>query len=158
MSSPRVSASRPVGVAHEWHDVTVTGPYRAFAASRAYRRTHRPHRSCWPCWRVRALTTAALMTGALVSGCAVGPDFVQPAPPAVTGYAKGRMPTTTASANAAGGGAQRLIAGRDVPGEWWRLFRSAAVKSLVEQALKNNPDLQAAQAALRVAVHNTEAQ
>jgi len=100
----------------------------------------------------------ALTTAALMSGCAVGPDFVQPAPPPVSGYTKGRMPTTTASANATGGGTQRLIAGRDVPGEWWRLFRSAAVKSLVEQALKNNPDLQAAQAALRVAVHNTEAQ
>src|SRR5262249_57184108 len=100
-----------------------------------------PHRSCLPCRPVLALMTAALM-----SGCAVGPDFFPPAPPPVSGYTKGRMPAATASANVAGGGVQRLIAGRDVPGEWWRLFRSAAVESLGEQALTNNADLPGAQA------------
>ncbi len=95
---------------------------------------------------------------ALLSGCAVGPDFMRPADPPVTGYTPGRMPTRTVSAGVAGGGAQRLILGRDIPGEWWALFRSRPLKSLVEQSLKNNPDLQAAQAALRVARHNTAAQ
>src|SRR5262249_5912143 len=109
MSSPRVSASRPAGVAHEWHDVTVTGPYRASAASCAHLRTQGPHRSCLP-WR----PVLALMTAALMSGCAVGPDFFPPAPPPVSGYTKGPMPAATASANVAGGGVQRLIAGRDV--------------------------------------------
>src|SRR5262249_32917990 len=112
MSSPRVSASRPAGVAHEWHDVTVTGPYRASAAPSPHPGPRGPPLSCLP-WRL----VPALMPAALTSGCAVGPDFFPPAPPPVSGYTKGPMPAATASANVAGGGVQRLIAGRDVPGE-----------------------------------------
>jgi NodT family efflux transporter outer membrane factor (OMF) lipoprotein len=100
----------------------------------------------------------ALIALALLSGCAVGPDFVPAADPPVTGYTPGRMQTRTVAAGVPGGASQRLILGRDVPGEWWALFHSRALKSLVEQSLRNNPDLQAAQAALRVAAYNTAAQ
>ena len=93
----------------------------------------------------------------LLAGCAVGPEFVPPPAPDVSGYERGGTPTTTASANVAGGAAQRLISGRDIPGEWWRLFGSPPLKSLMEDALRNNPDLQAAQAALRVARENAAA-
>src|SRR5262249_4157342 len=74
----------------------------------------------------------------LLAGCAVGPDFVPPPAPDVSGYERGGTPTTTASANVAGGAAQRLISGRDIPGEWWRLFGSPPLKSLMEDALRNN--------------------
>jgi NodT family efflux transporter outer membrane factor (OMF) lipoprotein len=39
----------------------------------------------------------------------------------------------------------------DIPGQWWTLFESPVLESLVEQALKGNPDVSAAQAALRQA-------
>jgi NodT family efflux transporter outer membrane factor (OMF) lipoprotein len=39
----------------------------------------------------------------------------------------------------------------DIPGEWWTLFQSAKLTRLVDQALKANPDIGAAQAALRQA-------
>jgi len=91
----------------------------------------------------------------LLSGCAVGPDFERPEAPPVSGYTVGRLPPSTA---AAGGEAQRFHSGRDVPGEWWSLFRSEALKALIAEALANNPDLQAAQAALRIARENTAAQ
>ncbi len=46
----------------------------------------------------------------------------------------------------------------DIPGEWWTLFHSPALNTLVERALKNNPDLKAARAALTVAHENVLAQ
>ncbi|MGO8915925.1 MAG: efflux transporter outer membrane subunit [Stellaceae bacterium] len=95
---------------------------------------------------------------ALVAGCAVGPDFKRPAAPAVTGYAREPLSAETASADVAGGAAQRFVEGLDIPGQWWALFHSEPLSALVEQALKANPDLQAAQAALRVAQENVAAQ
>ena len=44
-------------------------------------------------------------------------------------------PKQTASAAVAGGATQRLARGRDIPGEWWIVFRSRALRSLIEQAL-----------------------
>src|SRR5882757_332193 len=79
-------------------------------------------------WATRFL---AIFAVALGSGCAVGPDFMRPSAPDVSGYERGRSPATTASANVAGGEAQRLVSGRDIPGEWWRLFRSQPLKTLI---------------------------
>jgi NodT family efflux transporter outer membrane factor (OMF) lipoprotein len=94
----------------------------------------------------------------LAAGCAVGPDFVKPAPPKVSGYTAEPLPASTDSANVAGGEAQHFAEGSDIAADWWTLFHSKAVSALVEQALANNPDLKAAQAALKVAHQNTEAQ
>src|SRR5712691_10777169 len=94
----------------------------------------------------------------LLTGCAVGPNFVTPLPPDVAGYTPEPLGRTTASANAPTGGAQRFGQARDLPGEWWTLFHSRALNTLVEKALAANPDLQAAQAALRVAKENVYAQ
>jgi hypothetical protein len=46
------------------------------------------------------------------------------------------------------------VQGLDIPGQWWTLFHSEALNSLIEQALKNNPTLPAAQAALSQAWEN----
>ena len=54
-------------------------------------------------------------------------------------------------AEAPGGNAQHFVAGMDIPGQWWTLFQSPKLNQLVEQALKANPDVGAAQAALRQA-------
>ena len=91
-------------------------------------------------------------------GCAVGPDFEQPAAPDVTGYTPQPLAEQTSSADVKGGEAQRFVQGLDIPGQWWTLFRSEALNSLVEQALKNNPTLPAAEAALRQAWENVYAQ
>src|SRR5262245_47945384 len=96
-----------------------------------------------------------LCTALLMSSCAVGPDFERPEAPPVNGYTVGRLPASTAAAD---GQTQRFHQGRDIPGEWWSLFRSKALQALVEEGLRNNPDLEAAQAALRIARENTAAQ
>jgi NodT family efflux transporter outer membrane factor (OMF) lipoprotein len=97
------------------------------------------------------------MVVALVCACAMGPDFVPPAPPDDAGYTPGHALTRTVSSHIPGGQAQRFAKGRDIPGDWWRLFGSWPLKTLIERALKNNPDLAAAQAALRVAQANLAA-
>jgi hypothetical protein len=56
-----------------------------------------------------------------------------------------------------GGEAQRFIQNLDIPGQWWTLFHSEALNAMVEQALKNNPTLPAAEAALRLAWENVYA-
>jgi len=93
----------------------------------------------------------------LVSGCAVGPDFERPAAPDVEGYTPEPLAQQTASAEVAGGETQRLVQGLDIPGQWWALFHSEALNALIEQALKNNPTLPAARAALGQAWENVYA-
>jgi NodT family efflux transporter outer membrane factor (OMF) lipoprotein len=46
---------------------------------------------------------------------------------------------------------QHFVAGADIPSQWWTLFQSPKLNHLIEQALKANPDMSAAQAALRQA-------
>jgi NodT family efflux transporter outer membrane factor (OMF) lipoprotein len=100
----------------------------------------------------------AVLAALLVSACAAGPDFKTPAPPAVSAYAA-HPPLATASVpGIAGGAAQRIDGGADLPGDWWTLFHSQPLNDLIAQALKANPDLQAAQAALRQAHETTLAQ
>ncbi|HET7360106.1 MAG TPA: efflux transporter outer membrane subunit [Rhodanobacteraceae bacterium] len=94
---------------------------------------------------------------ALATGCAAGPDFERPAPPAASGYVEGPL-AATASADVAGGDAQHFVSGADIAGDWWTLFHSRALDALIEQALAHNPDLAAAQAALTVAQENLRAQ
>ncbi|MGJ0427199.1 efflux transporter outer membrane subunit [Methylocystis sp.] len=98
-----------------------------------------------------------LLLAASLSGCAVGPDFAAPDAPLGAGYAVGKPANVTQSAAIAGGGAQRLVPGRDIPGEWWRLFRSKQISALVAEAVTNHPNIAAAEAALRQARETTEA-
>jgi NodT family efflux transporter outer membrane factor (OMF) lipoprotein len=99
----------------------------------------------------------AVLAAALVSGCAVGPDFQPPPAPDATGYTRGRMEQQTVSTAVETGRAQRFESGRDIPGEWWETFHSRALQTVVREALQNNSDLRAAQAALRMARHNVSA-
>jgi NodT family efflux transporter outer membrane factor (OMF) lipoprotein len=103
--------------------------------------------------RALAIATTAL----LGSACAVGPDFERPAAPEVGGYTSAPLAQQTASADVKGGEAQHFVQALDIPGQWWILFHSAALNSLIEEALKNNPTLPAAEAALRQAWENVYA-
>jgi NodT family efflux transporter outer membrane factor (OMF) lipoprotein len=101
-----------------------------------------------------AVTVATLLT----AGCMVGPDFRTPSQPPSARFTESPLPTHTVSATVAGGSAQRLNDGRDIPGEWWGLFRSPQITSLVTRALQANPDVAAAQATLRQARENVRAE
>src|SRR5580704_15761393 len=101
---------------------------------------------------------AALAIAVLLTSCAVGPDFVFPAAPEVTRYTREPLAPRTASADVAVGQPQRFLENREVPQEWWRLFKSPALDVLVERSLANNPSLQSAIATLRAAKDAVHAQ
>jgi NodT family efflux transporter outer membrane factor (OMF) lipoprotein len=84
-----------------------------------------------------------------LTGCAVGPDFVHPAAPEVDRYTKEPLAQRTSSSDAPDGQSQRFSSGRDIPQEWWTLFKSPRLNALMAQALQNNPNLQSAISTLR---------
>ncbi len=111
------------------------------------------HFTNWRMWPGLAATVCLLLPG-----CAVGPDFRTPPAPADSGYTARPLQTTTDAPHVAGGNAQSFVEGRDIAGDWWTLFHSGELNRLIAQALTNNPDLKAAQAALLAAHENVLAQ
>ena len=80
--------------------------------------------------RILANACAALTLSAL-AGCAAGPDFRSP---------HGDTPAAS------------------LPQDWWTMFDCAALNTLVDRALAANPDLERAQARLREAAADVQAQ
>jgi NodT family efflux transporter outer membrane factor (OMF) lipoprotein len=103
---------------------------------------------------MRRLIPAAAALAVILAGCAVGPNFKQPAAPEVSGYSSAPLSTTSGATNLPGGEPQRFVSGKDLPGEWWTLFHSQPLNELIELSLSNNPTIKAAQAALKVAREN----
>jgi NodT family efflux transporter outer membrane factor (OMF) lipoprotein len=93
----------------------------------------------------------------LLASCAVGPDFVHPAAPEITRYTREPIAATSA-ADVADGARQRFVLDRDIPQQWWALYRSPALNALIERSLANNPNLQSALATLRAAQQAVYAQ
>jgi len=102
--------------------------------------------------------TTALAAAILLTSCAVGPDFVHPAAPEITRYTREPLPTQTTSTDVASGQRQVFLEGRDIPAQWWTLFKSPSLNALIEQALQSNPNLQSAIATLQAAKENVYAQ
>src|ERR1700761_9458247 len=105
-----------------------------------------------------AASALPVLAALLLAACAAGPDFKKPAAPAVNGYTDHPLTSTDATPGVTGGEAQRFVSGADISGDWWTLFHSRPLNDLIDQSLANNPDLKAAQAALKVARENTRAQ
>ena len=97
--------------------------------------------------RLKLLRVSRLVAaGPLLAACTVGPDFQKPPAPAATAYTKAPV------------AAPGLAMAHDIPADWWTLFHSASLDTLIRQAITQNPDLAAAQASLRVAMENVKAQ
>lgn len=94
----------------------------------------------------RVVTVACLL-----SGCAVGPNFEAPSPPAVDSYLPGRAANQATNDRVAG---RTIARGAEIPAQWWELFKSPALDSLVQDGLVHNADLAAAEAAVRAAQAN----
>jgi NodT family efflux transporter outer membrane factor (OMF) lipoprotein len=100
---------------------------------------------------LRRSTIAGVIAVFSLAGCAVGPNFHSPAPPQTTQYTRGQQPAGTTDAPVAGGAAQTFVADRDIPGDWYSLFRSEPLDELVRRALKDSPTVESAKASLRSA-------
>ncbi len=96
---------------------------------------------------------ATTLLAACLCACAVGPNFKRPAAPAAAGYGAAATISTAATASGveAGSPPQHFVSGMDIPAEWWTLFQSPNLNALISAALRANPDVGAAQAALRQA-------
>jgi NodT family efflux transporter outer membrane factor (OMF) lipoprotein len=105
---------------------------------------------------LRSLTIAA--TVALLGACAVGPDYRAPDAPAFSRYTERPQPEQTEAIQVRGGEAQRFVVGARISAEWWTLFGSSELDKLMRTALNGHPTLAAAQAALRQAEENLNAQ
>ncbi|HXQ14825.1 MAG TPA: efflux transporter outer membrane subunit [Caulobacteraceae bacterium] len=95
---------------------------------------------------------AALIAPLLLAACTVGPNYQRPPLAPTAGYGAAAAPP----ANADGG--PTLVAGADVPGEWWQVYHCAELDQLVALALKHNATIDAARAALRAAQEQVRAQ
>ena len=101
----------------------------------------------------------SLLILAALTGCAAGPDFKRPPAPAANGYAPvGLLPEATASAPVLAGDSQRFNPTADIPFDWWTLFQSPQLNSLIKHAFKANPNIESAQAALHQAQEYATAQ
>jgi len=87
---------------------------------------------------------ALCLVAAALAACASDPP-PPPEMPAVAQY------TSTPVAE------DRLAPGKDIPAQWWTLFRSPALDGLVRRALDNSPTLARAQARLRQAQEDLSA-
>jgi NodT family efflux transporter outer membrane factor (OMF) lipoprotein len=105
----------------------------------------------------------ACSSAVALTSCAVGPNFHRPAQPTTDSYTAPAQPTllsgaaTGDSATLNDSGTQTFVAGQDPPAQWWREFGSPALDALVTEAMRANPNMQAAEAALRLAQENVAA-
>jgi NodT family efflux transporter outer membrane factor (OMF) lipoprotein len=91
---------------------------------------------------------------AILGGCAVGPNFVRPAPPDTDRYTREPQPKATVAAD---GRAQHFTPGASITADWWRFFKSTQLDAIVQKAIANNPTLQASKASLRQSQDNMRA-
>jgi NodT family efflux transporter outer membrane factor (OMF) lipoprotein len=84
-----------------------------------------------------------------LTACKLGPDFFSPNSPPAQHYAaeSERLPGEP-SPEAEGAPKQNLAFGAKVSANWWRLFHSPALDSVVKQALADSPTLAEASATL----------
>jgi len=90
-----------------------------------------------------------------IASCAVGPDYQRPDLPESRSYGPvGSMsdPSTLP------GNDQRVVIGKDIKADWWTLFRSPTLNTLIEQAFAASPTIEVAQQALNVAQQYVYAQ
>lgn len=90
----------------------------------------------------------------------LGPDFHSPTPPSVKSYTAAPLPKQTVGSRVNGKADSKQLyhLGRDIPAEWWHLFKSPQINELVKTGIANSPNLMAASAALKQAQENVNVQ
>jgi NodT family efflux transporter outer membrane factor (OMF) lipoprotein len=92
-----------------------------------------------------------IICSVLLAACAVGPVFDTPETSQTASYStelSKEQPLKQLN----------LVRDKDIPAQWWRLFESEALNTLIQQALDSNPGLEAAKARLRVSRENLQAE
>jgi NodT family efflux transporter outer membrane factor (OMF) lipoprotein len=100
----------------------------------------------------------ALVLSAVISGCAVGPNFLPAPAPDANGYLPGKLASPAAGRSGPHVAGQHFVSGADVSARWWAAFKSQPLNDLIKQSVDHNPNLQAAEAAIKIAQYNALAQ
>src|SRR6202142_4040301 len=109
-------------------------------------------------WWQAACGVSAGVFALAISGCAVGPTFVAPPAPDADGYVRGKLASPDPGRGGPQVAGQHFVTGADVSARWWSAFKSPALNELVRRSVEQNPNLQAAEAAIKVAQYNAQAQ
>ena len=105
------------------------------------------------------LNLLLLICTGVLTACAVGPDFKQPDAPKTKSYTEGPLSQKlTTAPGVPGGTSQEFAEGADIEAQWWELYKSPELDALIKRALEQSPNLGAADAALRAAQENVNAQ
>ncbi len=107
---------------------------------------------------MRVAPFVLLPLSVLVAGCAVGPDFKTPDAPTAQNYTASAPATQTAQADTQLGAPQTLAQGAALQPDWWTLFGSVSLNGLVDEGLRNSPNIASMRAALRQSQENFNAQ
>jgi NodT family efflux transporter outer membrane factor (OMF) lipoprotein len=87
----------------------------------------------------RRACASLLCVVASLGACSVGPNFKRPDPPAAARYT-----SDTSSIETGAAGTQHVELGKEIEDDWWSLFDSELIDSVVKQALANNRTLEVA--------------
>jgi len=98
------------------------------------------------------LIAAALGLAPVLAGCKVGPSFERPDPPTTARYTSQKLQVESSSLD------QQIALGASLDREWWHLFQSDAIDTVVKRALEGNRTLVAANATLAQANEMARAQ
>ena len=93
-----------------------------------------------------------------LNSCAVGPNFKKPVTELPKAYTHKSLGSKTVATPTKFGKSQQFIANKDIPAQWWMLFHSKPLNDLIMESLAHNPNVGAAQAALRASLENAYAQ
>ncbi|WP_233863253.1 efflux transporter outer membrane subunit [Paraburkholderia adhaesiva] len=107
----------------------------------------RTHGSPVPLTRTCAVALATLVT-LNVAGCAWGPGGKAPEMPEPAHYGAAPQPAQTVAAL---GVAQQFVVGAKPVPQWWTLYGSDSLDALVDEGLRNSPNLAAAEHNLQAA-------
>ena len=123
-----------------------------------------PEQFCKPRWRHWLLALSGLACLELLTGCAVGPDYVRPDLKLPANYAADAVRSQISRSQMSGSPistehvVQDIVQNKDIPAMWWELFHSRQLNDLIAEGLKHNPTIEAAQASLRSATETMAAQ
>lgn len=91
---------------------------------------------------------------ASIPGCSVGPNFSTPEAPEAPRYTPENISTIRENT----GSDIKLVKAGEIPEKWWEIFHNKKLNGLIANAIAHNQTLEAAEASIRVAYFNAEAQ
>ncbi|AJZ74887.1 efflux transporter outer membrane subunit [Pandoraea apista] len=104
---------------------------------------------------VARLSPLAVLAPLVLAGCSFAPSDKPPAMPSPAHYGVNALPANTVSAQ---GTSQQFDVGAPPVKAWWQAYRSDKLNALVDEGLRNSPNLASANHALQAAREQLKAQ